>query len=470
MGEKKVVINVDPGNEVEINVEPIHSQQAELPRYICYSDGAIRLAASINNRLSMLASDPLNYGTVCIYRVPEKHRKKNEEAYTPRLISIGPLHHAESQLQAMEEYKLKYLSNFLHTFRVPIELLSEYVHSQEKLVCGCYEDTYIRNLLKLSELILLDGVFIIELFLKNHFPEMREMGDIIFENPWVSNDIMHDLVLLENQLPMRFVCTMYNGFVSQKLSKFLDDSSVDPPSFDELAHEYFKNIGNTGKLELTHSFPHARHLVEFLAMLHRPLHRREEPKPGKKMEFTHCATATKLLAAGVKFRRRAEKCLFEVRFEKGELEIPQLTINDFTETFFRNLIAYEQCGYHSKDITSYVILMDNLIDTPKDVALFIEHGIIKNQLGSNEQVADVFNNLYKDIVTDPKEFYFAKQCSELNEYSRDLWHEWKSKSSEWFAMLGRDYFGSPWSVISVVAAFILLVLTVIQTVCSLIQV
>lgn len=461
----KVVKNVDHGNDVKINIDP------SKPNYIHYSEGAMRLASSINGKLSMLSSDSLNYGTVCIYRVPEKHRNKNHEAYTPRLVSIGPLHHGKSQLQAMEEYKLKYLNNFLHTFRVPLELLGELVRSQDKLVCGCYEDNHIRDLFKLSEVILLDGVFIIELFLKNHFPEMREMGDTIFENPWVSNDILHDLLLLENQLPMRFICRIYNGFVYGKLRKFLDDDSIDPPCFHELAHKYLRNVGNTGKLELPLDFLRARHLVEFLAILHAPKHKRDEPKLGKSSEFARCATASKLLAAGVKFSCAGDNCLFEVDFDKGkgELKIPQLTVNDSTETFFRNLIAFEQCGYYARDITSYVILMDNLIDTPKDVDILVEHEIIKNVLGSSGQVADVFNNLHKEIVTDPKEFYFASLCSVLNDYSRDLWHEWNTKLSKWFAMLGNDYFSSPWSIISVVAAFILLCLTIVQTVCSVLQ-
>ncbi|CDP11192.1 unnamed protein product [Coffea canephora] len=437
--QEKVVIVVDPGSEVKISVN---------------------------------TSKPNPPGQVELPRVPEKQRRKNEEAYTPRLVSIGPLHHGDAQLKAMEEYKLKYLNNFLHTFKIPLELLAEYAHSQEKNVCGCYEDTYIRDLSKLSEVILFDGIFIIELFLKNYFPEMREMGDTIFENRWVSSDIMHDLLLLENQLPMRFIATMYNGFVSRKLSKFLDNDSDDPPSFDKLAFEYLKNVGNTQKLEskMDHTFPRARHLVEFLAVLHWPSDQKAKREEVKKVEFGKCATATKLRAAGVKFSHRAEKCLFDVRFEKGELVIPQLTVNDFTETFYRNLIAFEQCGYHYKDITSYVILMDNLIDTPKDVDLLIKHKIIVNELGSSEQVADVFNNLYKEIVTDPKEFYFANLCNQLNEYSRDWVHKMVTKLAVWYTMLCNDYFGSPWSIISVIAAIILLVLTVIQTVCSVLQV
>ncbi|KAK1279526.1 hypothetical protein QJS04_geneDACA004578 [Acorus gramineus] len=38
-----------------------------------------------------------------------------------------------------------------------------------------------------------------------------------------------------------------------------------------------------------------------------------------------------------------------------------------------------------------------------------------------------------------------------------------SKTHRWRAVLARDYFNSPWAIISVVAAFILLGLTLLQT-------
>ncbi|KAL6202972.1 hypothetical protein ACLB2K_026676 [Fragaria x ananassa] len=40
-----------------------------------------------------------------IYRVPEKLRRLNENAYTPRVVSIGPFHHGKESLKPMEEHK-----------------------------------------------------------------------------------------------------------------------------------------------------------------------------------------------------------------------------------------------------------------------------------------------------------------------------------------------------------------------------
>lgn len=180
-----------------------------------------------------------------------------------------------------------------------------------------------------------------------------------------------------------------------------------------------------------------------------------------------------LRKAGVKFRSGEGNCLFEIEFSKGVLTIPKLIVNDMTETFFRNLIAYEQCGYlgyYSEDITSYVILMDGFINTHHDVDLLVKQGIVKNELGESQQVADLFNNLYREVVTESSIFYFDKLCEDLNDYSRDRFHELKASCFTWRMMLRRDYFSNPWSFMSVLAAIVLLLLTIIQTVCSILQV
>lgn len=44
----------------------------------------------------------------CIILVPEKFRRANPESYTPQIVSIGPFHRKNKQLQAKEEIKLRY--------------------------------------------------------------------------------------------------------------------------------------------------------------------------------------------------------------------------------------------------------------------------------------------------------------------------------------------------------------------------
>lgn len=418
------------------------------------------LMHSIDSKIDTLPEDPSYSYTACIYRVSEKPRKANEAAYTPRLVSIGPLHREKGQLHGMESYKIRCLQNFLIRFGVGLRDLLDFVAYEESSVRGCYEETIKLSPEQFLEMILFDGIFIVELFLKNHFSQLRERSDTIFENRWVWDDLLHDFLLLENQLPMN---------VAEGLLSFVDPSLLKELTLYELAHKFFKNVGYTEKLPLTEHCCGARHFVEFLLFLHQPTHRRAQPlSPSTKFEYTR--RATELQKAGVEFRCGSGSTFFEISFEKGELTIPSLLVNDSTGTFFRNVIAFEQCSYYPKDITSFVMLMDGLINTRDDVVLLVKRGIIRNEFGESEAVADLFNNIHKEVMTDANDFYFAEICEGLNKYKKDRFHEMKASCFKWLWMLRHDYFGNPWTGISVVAAGFLLLLTILQAVCSIIQV
>ena len=130
--------------------------------------------------------------------------------------------------------------------------------------------------------------------------------------------------------------------------------------------------------------------------------------------------------------------------------------------FFRNLIAFEQCHTRVDYISDYFIVLDRLIDTPNDVELLVQCGIIENWLPNSQMVVTLINNLVFGTVTSTANFYFANLIGELNAYCSVPWHKWK-------ATLNEDYFSTPWAVISVSAATVLLILTLIQTVCSVIS-
>ncbi|KAF1888360.1 hypothetical protein Lal_00036232 [Lupinus albus] len=52
-------------------------------------------------------------GDCFFYRVPFDIRLLNQDAYTPKVVSIGPFHHHNPRLQNMERHKLIYLNKFL---------------------------------------------------------------------------------------------------------------------------------------------------------------------------------------------------------------------------------------------------------------------------------------------------------------------------------------------------------------------
>ena len=112
--------------------------------------------------------------------------------------------------------------------------------------------------------------------------------------------------------------------------------------------------------------------------------------------------------------------------------------------------------------TDYFNLLDLLINTRKDVDLLFDKKILVNHLGDNNAVKSMINNLNKDIIWSGTRDDYIDLCKELNGFYENHWHKRK-------ATLKSEYFSTPWKTASTVAAIILLVLTFIQTICSIIS-
>ncbi|KAG7995587.1 hypothetical protein I3843_01G117100 [Carya illinoinensis] len=186
----------------------------------------------------------------------------------------------------------------------------------------------------------------------------------------------------------------------------------------------------------------------------------------KMMRSIH--NATKLKEGGVKFQKAKQDTLFSINFSNGVLEISPLRIEDETETFLRNLIAYEQYSpdidtdYHY--VTLYACFMDDLINSPKDVELLRHDEIIENWLGDDGVASRMFNKLGRHVtVSDyPPSTLYAQTCINMNKHCAEDWNEW-------MATLRHNHFNSPWALLSVLTAILLLGLTIIQTVFSIIN-
>uniref|UniRef100_A0A2N9FHS5 Uncharacterized protein n=1 Tax=Fagus sylvatica TaxID=28930 RepID=A0A2N9FHS5_FAGSY len=152
---------------------------------------------------------PAQWPECCIYRVPKKLRKVNKDAYTPKLISIGPLHHNKKDLRDMEIQKLRYFKDFFSRTTKTQKDLANVIEKCEIKIRHSYAVTPKTNKEEFVNMILLDAIFIIELFLKSSAkPEDKE--DYILSIPLLRNDIKLDLILVENQLPFFILEDLYN--------------------------------------------------------------------------------------------------------------------------------------------------------------------------------------------------------------------------------------------------------------------
>ncbi|KAL2346771.1 hypothetical protein Fmac_000771 [Flemingia macrophylla] len=419
----------------------------------------------------------------------------------------------------MERYKVSYCKYFLQErTRTTSDTWIQYIESVEPQIRRCYSETLPFSKEELVNIIFVDSGFIMELFCR-YYTRSWPDGEVCLSTPWLVNSIHKDMLLLENQVPFFVLDHLFN----LSISAGAHDNNI-PSSFIDLALDYF-DYYNTSKL----SFDNLSilHFTDLLRMFYPPPPPPppnidvDEPKTqlpsvsvclkdekrkfctfqctGEKVTrvlkwvergfkymklkikhtlscprkerskldtetLTQLPSATELSEAGVKFEANNNEniCLLDLKFKTPVLKIPQLTLEDRTEMLFRNMVALEQCHYHKESyITQYVIIMDFLINTSKDVDFLVRKGILINWLGDAESVANLFNGVFKNIVSTITGYSLLYR--DLNAFHRNRWNNLKST-------LRHDYCKTPWQTAATFAAILLLILTVGQTVCSVLQV
>jgi hypothetical protein len=98
--------------------------------------------------------------------------------------------------------------------------------------------------------------------------------------------------------------------------------------------------------------------------------------------------------------------------------------------------------------------MDSLIDQPEDVRVLRSQGVLIVTLGSEEEVAKLFNEVAKYLMPNP--IVFNKVKKDIESHCRNTIKRWAAQNLD-------TYFSSPWSFITLVAASLTIALTAIQS-------
>ncbi|GAB2282599.1 hypothetical protein Dimus_017137 [Dionaea muscipula] len=148
-----------------------------------------------------------------------------------------------------------------------------------------------------------------------------------------------------------------------------------------------------------------------------------QPLPSS-LQLIHCIIDLKNVV--VKFKKRKTDHFRDIKFNNGVLEVPRIIVDGVTKSLLFNFIAFELCHMDSADyiITSYVVFMDNLINSGEDVSHLHSCGIIENCLGNDAEVADLFNGLCREVAFDIKSNHMSQVHSEVNtcfKHRRNAW-------------------------------------------------
>uniref|UniRef100_A0A7N2LEG5 Uncharacterized protein n=1 Tax=Quercus lobata TaxID=97700 RepID=A0A7N2LEG5_QUELO len=274
-----------------------------------------------------LAMEPAWWPECCIYRAPKKLRDVNKEAYTPKLMSIGPFHYGgkeprdkdgEREQREMEKLKVGYLKKFCNRTRKSQKEIARIIEENEEKIRRCYSESFDICHEDFVKMVLLDSIFIIELFLRSYMEEE-------YENDYILN--------LNRYFYYPSTLKSGNGIIS------------DLHSATELyeAGVIFRT-SEEGRMLLDIQFPNM---------------------PLKICPCFNCSWLLNCLPCLKYF-----PCL---EGTQTFLYVPQFLVQDKTEGLFRNLMALEQCHYPSEAyICNYICLLDYLINTREDVELLVD--------------------------------------------------------------------------------------------------
>ena len=312
--------------------------------------------------LALEEMEPEKRPECCIYKVPQELRNVKKEAYTPKLISIGPYHYGQENLKKMEDLKVRYFNEAVNRTKKNQDDFTRCIRKiKYKKILHCYAEVNDMNEKDFMQMILLDSIFIIEqLWRTNENPPMssspamttssrkcewnlldacvitcqKETKEVDAEkknpkednhekeNPLRSYGIMQDLILLENQVPF-FVLEELYDFAYSGLSMYQKNEDN---SFLKLVHEYFchfwKSTGlvrcsDYGKI-FSGKKKKVKHFTDFLRYFLLP----QNLKCGSSFDRVPCAT--KLSEAGVEFKgsgvgNSENETLLDIQFRKSAL-------------------------------------------------------------------------------------------------------------------------------------------------------
>ncbi|RWR93814.1 UPF0481-like protein [Cinnamomum micranthum f. kanehirae] len=397
-----------------------------------------------------------------IIKVPPYIKSSNPDAYIPHVFSIGPYHHGTEHLMPMEAYKRKCVASFMQRSGCNPQSCYDRFREETPRLMEYYEfldDKWRVDENSYFELMLVDGCFLLECFYwaaighpVNNF--LSPLNNLLRGSRIAT--IRRDMILIENQLPIK---------VLQILLELC--SAEADPVFEDLEGLLMSFFGQT-YITVDASCVHLPDVLRLSMITPGSHERRIDAGP----EFP---PATLLSLAGLKFEKsetpanRSMDVLFDER--RGLLSLPFICVDEITEAWFLNLMALERCEVmESNGVSSYISFMGMLIRSAQDVKLLRKHGIIiDNKLEKNDKaIAKLFAELATNPVNSSDDSLYERRYA-LHEWSASSRRKLNVRFAEWGSSFVETYCKNPWSAIGLVAGIILLIATLAQTYCAVLQ-
>ncbi|XP_021296043.1 uncharacterized protein LOC110425447 [Herrania umbratica] len=363
-------------------------------------------------------------------------KKDFKKYFEPRQVAIGPLHHGNPKFEQAEHTKLKLAALFADKNKTRGEFLFIKIKEEIKDLRKCYNPEDIKDYDddELAWMFFVDGCAVLYALY---------------------------YVLGENQLPYRVL-------------KILISLAKEPRKWEQLITEFIgyslitdirdgksRHTDEEGKQEYTHLLEHLRKklLTGCRAKSNSSMIGGLLLSCGDNQKHTKTFRSIKdLKGTGIHVTPSESNSLKNISFYcnlLGSLKMPRILVDDSTAAMFLNLVALEMCGNFENDlgVTTYLCFLSSLIDTAEDVKELRVTGVLHNYFGSDEEVANLFRRMGRDLVPDPLMYYDVIENI----------HRYCNSPVIWFYFNYSNYFGRNWSFLAFLGAIVGLGLTIIQT-------
>ncbi|KAF3325500.1 hypothetical protein FCM35_KLT10571 [Carex littledalei] len=437
-----------------------------------------------------------------IFRAPTHIKYDRASDFEPKLVSIGPHYHGRESLKPMEKLKLRCMSDLMNMRPsgnkigcVPVDQFIDF----EWDTYPFYKEQFDLKVEDLVEMLILDSCFIIRIILSFNQIVMTFL-DVNMK------EVRSDLLLLENQIPLLFIVKVYYWL-------FMDPRVDRPtlPTIDDALEEFIcwgmpwrTNYHGMSFWSPEDLIPKSTYYLPAVHLLHlywgysctssvgyseRYLIPVQEQPSSAEINLPMnepkviIKNATELhQMAGITFEKLDREGLY-VTFSNGIMKMPCLNIDSNQKTLLVNLIAFESSSIEQnmRSFTTYIKILDELIDSERDVELLQQSGVIYNTLSSHKMAATFFNEIgnfcickvpakkkkKKSVAMISKPFLiFNKYNPDLDHFSNlyeDVKKYYNSRWNRRWTSLTHRHFSSPWAGISVFAGVTLLILSALQT-------
>ncbi|KAI3788304.1 hypothetical protein L2E82_01065 [Cichorium intybus] len=347
-----------------------------------------------------------------------------------------------------------------------------------------------------TRMMLLDGCFILYYIQFIYGEKAGNCRDLIRSHQIVI--VQQDLFLLENQIPYKVLnemmelikldrrdkfgsffadnilapgrqkkgwcgfgtCSTQNDQNSRRQLegsiRFVADSLIHGLHFSLTSDSDEKRSANTSK-------QHKFRLTNYFNTLMERKGRNRNVIPEKEEISNRCTfrNVNELVDVGIRFKPSSVLSFAHIKFARrwwrfsADVKLPPITVDDSTKTILLNLIAYEMCSNDARSwVTSYICLLDSLIDHPEDVKALRKAGVLENSLGSDEEVTKLFNEIGTDLL--PNNLAYSEAKNKIQRH-------YESLKNTWLSQLKHEYVKSPWSFLALLGAVMALFLTAVQT-------